>query len=159
MELLVPFVESFSPQTIAFSGPDNPSESPQLWKEKKQSAPKKKRVGNRVLIVGRLRELAIYRAEFLRQAGFNVVTAVDPDEALPIIQHGRFDAIILSYTLSSHTVRYLANATRDYCPDCVIVAIAETRTFDCHIEPDAVVIADEGPVALVSALKRVLQQS
>lgn len=133
------------------------SQAPRPTEAEKQKLPRKTRIGNRVLIVGRLRELAIYRAEFLRQAGFRVATAVDSDEAVRVIQQGRFDAIILSYTLSIQTVRYLANATRDYCPECVIVAIAETNKIDSQLDSDAVVIADEGPTALVATLERVLQ--
>jgi PleD family two-component response regulator len=159
MEGLLP-VEWFPAHSIiAFSPSDDAPQPPHSSEEEKQKFPRKRRIGNRVLIVGLLRELAIYRAEFLRQAGFKVVTAVDSDEALPIVQHGRFDAIILSYTLPTHTVRYLANATRDYCPDCAIVTIAETSALDRHIDSDAVVIAEEGPAALVSALNRVLQLS
>ena len=141
---------------VAFLPADDPANPRSQWKPEPDNFPRKTRVGNRVLIVGRLRELAIYRAEFLRQAGFSVATAADSDEAVRIIQHGRFDAIILSYTLSSRTVQYLADACRDYCPDCAVVTITETSTLERPINSDAVVIAEEGPSALVSALKRVL---
>ena len=149
--------ELFHPgPVIAFLAPDDPGQPLLQSKAEKENFPRKTRNGNRVLIVGRLRELAIYRAEFLRQAGFRVATAVDSDEAVRVLQHGRCDAIILSYTLPKRTVQYLAEATRDYCPECAVVAITETSTIEPPVESDALVIADEGPAALVSALKRVL---
>ena len=117
-----------------------------------------KKVGNRVLIVGRMRELALYRAEFLRNVGFTVLTASDVDDAIRTMQGGQFDAIVLSYTLPTETVKYLADAARGYCSDCPVIAIAETKMLDRRIEPDAVAIADDGPPALLSALRRVLQR-
>lgn len=117
----------------------------------------KRKPGNRVLMVGRVRELALYRAEVLRQAGFTVLIAGDDDEAVPIIRGKSFDAIVLSYTLPNHMVQYLADTARDHCPDCPVIAIAETRMLDRRIEPDAVAIADDGPAALLTALNRVLE--
>jgi DNA-binding response OmpR family regulator len=108
-------------------------------------------------MVGRIRELALYRAEFLRQAGFTVLIAGDVDEALRILQGRSFDAIVLSYTLPNHIVQYLAELARDHCPDCPVIAIAETRMLDRRIEPDAIAIADDGPAALLAALNRVLE--
>jgi CheY-like chemotaxis protein len=158
MENLIPeFLASQS--IVAVLSSDDLSQPPKPWDSERQTTPRKTRTGNRVLIVGRLRELAIYRAEFLRQAGFRVATAADSDEAVHFIQQGRFDAIILSYTLSRPTVRYLAEATRDYCPDCAVITITETTTAELDVESDAVAIAEEGPAALVCALKRVLRLS
>jgi CheY-like chemotaxis protein len=129
---------------------------PQRRKAKNKRSSDAKRIGNRVLVVGRQRELALYRAEFLRQAGFTVIVAQDVDEAIRIMQQSAFDALILSYTLPSSDVEYLADAARDYCADCALITIANGRTVDLNVEPDAIASADEGPKGLVSALKRVL---
>jgi DNA-binding response OmpR family regulator len=110
-------------------------------------------------MVGRLRELALYRAEFLQQAGFAVSTPQDENEAMRIMRRGDFDAIVLSYTLPNETVQQLADSARDYCPDCPIIAITDTSRFDRRIAPDAVALANDGPAALLSALNRVLQPS
>jgi DNA-binding response OmpR family regulator len=110
-------------------------------------------------MVGRLRELALYRAEVLGKAGFTVSLPDDFDDALRIIQQGAFDAIILSYTLSSETVQRLADAAREHCADCPIISITETRMYDRRIAPDAVAIASEGPASLLAALNQVLQQN
>ena len=118
---------------------------------------RKRKSGNRVLVVGRQRELALYRAEFLRLAGYIVDTPDDVDEAIRLIRNDEFDAIVLSYTLPTETVQQLAESAREHCPDCPVIAIADTEKFDRLISPDAVALAKDGPEALLSALKRVLR--
>jgi len=110
-----------------------------------------------VLVVGRHRELALYRAEFLRLAGYSVDTPEEVDEALRMIRNDEFDALVLSYTLPTETVHQLAESAREHCPDCPVIAIADTKKFDRLISPDAVALAKDGPEALLSALKRVLR--
>ncbi|HEX6802608.1 MAG TPA: response regulator [Terriglobales bacterium] len=85
------------------------------------------------------------------------MTASDLDEAVRIMRRGHFDAILLSYTLPSRTVDHLAEAARQYCPDCPVIAIAQSNTQDRRIAPDAVAIAEEGPQALLAALSQVLK--
>jgi CheY-like chemotaxis protein len=143
------------PVISLFPADDEP-QFPQRSKAKKKRSSEAKRTGNRVLVVGRQRELALYRAEFLRQAGFIVIVAQDVDEAIRIMQRAAFDALVLSYTLPSDDVEYLADAARDYCSDCALIAIAKSGTVDLNVETDAVASAEEGPRGLVSALKRVL---
>lgn len=132
--------------------------NPERRKQSREApAPLKKKVGNRVLVVGRQRELALYRAEFLRRAGHSVDTPEDEDEALRIMRRDDFDAIVLSYTLPTETVQELAETAREHCPDCPVIAIADTERFDRLISPDAIALAKDGPAALLSALKRVLR--
>jgi DNA-binding response OmpR family regulator len=110
-----------------------------------------------VLLVGSVRELALYRAEVLRKAGFVVSTPEDVDDALSIIGRQNFDVIVLSYTLTNESVERLADAAREHCGDCPIISITRTPIYDRLIDPDAVVIGEEGPAALLAALNRVLQ--
>jgi CheY-like chemotaxis protein len=112
---------------------------------------------NRVLLFGSIRELALYRAEVLRTRGFEVVTPRNKQEARDTIRQGQFDVAVLTYTLSSETVLELAHLLREHCPDCPLIAISASSNPDPVIRPDAVVIADDGPAALVAALRRVLQ--
>jgi CheY-like chemotaxis protein len=138
------------------------SDQPELPHErriKRERALRAKKHGNRVLIVGRQRELALYRAEFLRQAGFTVLTAPDVEDAIRMLQGAAYDALVLSYTLPSGDVQYLAAAARDYCAECAIVVISNRSTLDQPVKADAVVMAEEGPTGLVSALKQVLDES
>jgi DNA-binding response OmpR family regulator len=113
---------------------------------------------NRVLLFGSIRELALYRAEVLSNRGFTVVTPRNKQEAKDAIRNGQFDIAVLTYTLSSDTVQELAQLLREYCPTCPLVAITASGKDDPVIQPDATVIADEGPVALVAALRRLLRR-
>lgn len=154
-------LETFASESVVAvlaSFNDDP-ERPRREKRGQARSRRNKKIGSRVLMVGRLRELALYRAEVLRQAGFTVSTPQDEVEAVRIIRRGDFDAIVLSYTLPNETVQELADSARDYCPDCPIIAITDTSRFDRRIAPDAVALANDGPGALLSALNRVLQPS
>ncbi len=111
--------------------------------------------GNRVLMFGRIRELALYRAAVLRDRGFDVLTPADFDEAVGVIRRGGFDIAVLTYTLSNNTVRELAELIREYCPECPLIAISSSKRVDREINPNEIVLADEGPSALLAALRRV----
>jgi len=112
----------------------------------------------RVLLFGKHRELALYRAEVLRHSGFTVETPTTQQEAVDAIRHGDFDAAILSYTLSADMVEELAEMVRQHCPVCPLITISQERTRDPRIDPDVIVLAEDGPKALVSALRRVLSE-
>jgi CheY-like chemotaxis protein len=109
---------------------------------------------NRVLLFGRFRELALYRAEVLRSEGFAVVTPFSREESLAAVRRGHFDIAILTYTLPSETVQELAELIREYCPECPIIAISTSKKEDREIDPDEIVVADEGPPALLAALRK-----
>jgi CheY-like chemotaxis protein len=111
---------------------------------------------NRVLMLGRVRELALYRAEVLRNKGFQVEISLNDEHALELIRNANYDAVVVSYTLPDNVVRQLADEMRESCPQCPVVAIANTRVPDRTIRPDRIVLADEGPVALIRALRQVL---
>lgn len=110
----------------------------------------------RLLLFGKHRELALYRAAVLQHSGFLVATPRTRQEAIEAVRHGDFDAAILSYTLPADTVEELAEMVRQHCPACPLITISQERTHDARIDPDAIVLAGEGPQALLSALKRVL---
>lgn len=118
-----------------------------------------KKRGNRVLMVGTFRELALYRAEVLRQHGFRVSVPESTQQAVLRLIEGDFDSVVLSYTLPSETVEQLAEAARESCPNCPIIAITDTQVFDKRITPDAIALAQDGPPALLAALHRVLELS
>lgn len=109
-------------------------------------------------MLGRVRELALYRAEVLRGKGFQVEISVSKDHALELIRRGNYDVVVLSYTLPDDVVRELADEMREYCPDCPIIAIANTGVPDRAIRPDRMVLADQGPAALISALQEILRR-
>jgi DNA-binding response OmpR family regulator len=109
-------------------------------------------------LLGRVHELALYRAEVLRDRGFEVRMSTDKEQALELIGGGDFDAMVLSYTLSSDTVEELADELREKCPGCPLVVISKTPLPDRKIAPDALALADDGPKGLVAALRRVLRR-
>ncbi len=143
---------------FAFSADKNGSVD---WPERrlKDRSNARSTTGNRVLLIGRLRELALYRAEVLRTHGFQVLTPETPAEAMELIPRGGFDIAVLTYTLSSDLVEELAEAIRQSCPDCPLIAISDSERLDKKIFPDQTVLAREGPAALIAALRRVTRRS
>jgi len=110
----------------------------------------------RVLLFGKHRELALYRAAVLQHSGFKVEIPRTRQEAVDAIRHGDFDAAILSYTLSGETVEEIAELVRQRCPSCPVISISQESTVDRRIAPDAIVLAEDGPQALLSTLQRLL---
>jgi hypothetical protein len=115
---------------------------------------RRKTGGNRVLMYGRVRELALYRAAVLRDRGFSVITPETLEEATASIRKGGYDIAVLTYTLSNEVVQELAELIREYCPECPLVVISSNRRMDREVRPDEMVDANEGPAALLAALHR-----
>ncbi len=114
---------------------------------------------NRVLMLGSIRELALYRAEFLHQHGFHVQIATNRQQGLDLIETGNYDAVVMSYTLPDSVVREFAEHMLQHCPQCPVIAISNVHRPDPVIRPDQMVLADEGPAALLSALRHVLRRT
>lgn len=150
---------SFSSELPAFArAKGNGSGSPPEFPDRRRSV-RRKTYGNRVLMFGRIRELALYRAAVLRDRGFEVSTPETRDEALATIRKGGFDIAVLTYTLSNEMVKEFAELIREYCPECPLIAISNSRHVDREIGPDAMVNADEGPEGLIAALRRVMRNN
>ena len=115
--------------------------------------------GNRILMYGRVRELALYRAAVLQDRGFSVMTPETLEEATAAIRKGGFDTVVLTYTLPNEVVQELAELLRQYCPDCPLVVISNDRRIDREIAPDQMVKANDGPSALLAALRKVTRQN
>jgi len=113
---------------------------------------------NRVLLFGKIRELALYRAEVLRAHGFLVAIPESKVEAVAAIRQGDYDVAVFTYTLSNDTVEELAELVRQHSPDCRLITISDARFPDLKINPDANVLADEGPKALLEALRETLRR-
>lgn len=111
-------------------------------------------LGRKVLLIGRIRELALYRSEYLQAKGFSVVAPSSKPEVLEAIKRGGFDIVVLTYTLSNDSVLEFAELVRQQCPGCPVVVISNDGQADRKVAPDAVVIADHGPNALLAALHR-----
>jgi len=92
---------------------------------------------------------------FLRCEGFSVIFPSSKREALAAIQKRDFDAVLLSYSLSSDTAEELAELVRQRCPGCPLVVITANGRSDSRIQPDEMVLAEENPQAMLVALRRV----
>lgn len=108
---------------------------------------------------GKLRELALYRAEVLRAHGYTVIIPDNKTEAVAAVRRGGFDVAVFTYTLSNDTVEELTELVRQHCPECRLITISDTKVPDAKIKPDANVIADDGPKALLEALRRTLRRN
>jgi len=113
--------------------------------------------GNRVLMFGLIRELALYRAAVLRDRGFDVITPSSLAEMTAVIRHANFDIAVLTYTLPNDIVQQLAQLVRENCPNCPLIVICSSTRVDREIRPDEMVNAEDGPAALIAALRRVTQ--
>jgi len=109
----------------------------------------------RVLLFSGMWEVALYRAEVLRGHGLDVVTPRNKEEAVNLIRRGEAEVVVLAYTLPSETVREISELVRQDCPGCRLIAISESGKSDERIAPDAVVIASQGPSALIDAIRQV----
>lgn len=110
----------------------------------------------KILLLGRIRELALYRAEFLQGKGYEVIAPRSRDEAVAAIRRTAYDVAVLSYTLPNELVLEYAQLLREYCPLCPLIVISDKDLRDRSVAPDAVVIADEGPDALLRAIRQVV---
>ena len=108
-----------------------------------------------VLLLARRQEPGILQAEILRCEGFHVIFPAGRQEALAAIQKREFDAVLLSYSLSSETAEELAELVRQKCPGCPLVVIAVSEHEDSRIQPDEIVLAEQEPQAMIAALRRV----
>lgn len=109
-----------------------------------------------VLIIGNHRELTLYRKAYLEHNGIRTLTPANKADALESIVRAGFRAAVLSYTLSHDDVLEYSELIRQTCARCPIVIINRSGIDDPRVQPDAVVRAEEGPEALLSALRRVL---
>ena len=125
---------------------------PERGKDNGETTPK-------LLIVGSIRELGLYRAEYLQNKGFLVQVCAPPsaDEIVASLRPGSFHGVILSYTLPNELVLEVSELVRQHCPQCALIVISDHARPDPRIMPDEVVVADHGPEALLSAVRRALQ--
>ena len=107
-----------------------------------------------VISVGANPELVLLRNFVLQEAGFNVISTVDENDALARIERRDCGVLLMCYSLPIEVRRKLVEALRRFCPASRIVAIANK-----HIEKadfaDMFVYGVEGPEALIEAVRSV----
>src|SRR5690348_11881581 len=85
-----------TPRSCGGANQDTPGD---LKRKHKEQGEERKSGGSRVLLIGKFRELALYRAEVLRMHGFRVSTPATVAAAMDVIRRREFDIVVLSYTL------------------------------------------------------------
>jgi DNA-binding response OmpR family regulator len=107
-----------------------------------------------VLLLASHRELGMFRVHVLEEAGLKVIFPEHKNAAVRAIDHGEFDVILLSYSLSNETSEELIELARQKCPKCPVIAISERGWDDRRLQPDETVLASEGPQGMVDAINR-----
>jgi CheY-like chemotaxis protein len=108
-----------------------------------------------VLLLGRYRELGLFRVHVLEESGLNVIFPEHRNAALKAIKKGGFQVILLSYSLANDAAEELIELARQQCPDCPVIAISEKGWDDRRLQPDDTVLASEGPQGMLAAIRRV----
>jgi DNA-binding response OmpR family regulator len=106
-------------------------------------------------MLGKQLELGHYRAEFLQSYGIHVIFPENKNAAVLAIRKGSYDAIILSYTLDSHTLKELIKLIEQFCPNCPLISITTERWDGRDIKVAESVLDSDAPQALLEAIKRV----
>ena len=107
-----------------------------------------------VLLLGMEREPGLFRVESMEHAGYKVIFPPNKQEALYAIHKGGFQAALISYSLSDRSAQEFFELIRQRCPDCAIIAISSNGSEDYKLEPDEIIQAEDGPEAMIAALKQ-----
>jgi len=106
-----------------------------------------------VISVGTDDQLLSLREAVLRNAGFQVLTACDPGEALRHAGRNSAAVLLLCYSLPLTVRQELAEQFRRHSPSGRIVAITNEPQKRPPIEADAFLYGIEGPEALIRACR------
>lgn len=110
-----------------------------------------------VLLLNRDPELSRLRAHALEHAGFVVTRADSRQEALRLLDKN-FDALVVSYSLSSESIAEMTELFRQRNPGAAIIAIAKQKGQDMKTDVDFTVTGDEGPEAMIEAVHLALNR-
>jgi len=111
-----------------------------------------------VLMLGKHLELGLYRAEYLRGKGHNVIFPESMPEAVAAINAAVYDVVVLSYSLSHESAMELRELIDQSCPQCPVITLTEQPWPDQKIQSDKTVLVSEGPEALLNAIEDMEQK-
>lgn len=106
-----------------------------------------------ILSVGAYAELVSLRHAVLRNAGFDVFSTLDPEEAYVRIQPGSLGLMLLCYSLARSVRQRLAKRFRDCCPQGRIISIANENVEESSVYGDTVFLGMEGAEALIDVVR------
>jgi two-component system response regulator RegA len=110
-----------------------------------------------VLLLNRNPEVSRLRAYALERAGFAVTRADSRQEALRLLDK-KFDALVVSYSLSTESIGEMTELFRQRNPGAAIVTIAKEKWRDMKIDVDFTVTGDEGPEAMIEGVLSALNR-
>jgi hypothetical protein len=110
-----------------------------------------------ILSVGAYPELVSLRHAVLRNAGFDVFSTTDPEEAYVRIQPGNLGLMLLGYSMAQSVRQRLARRFRDCCPSGRIISIANENVEAPQFYGDIVFYGMEGPEALIDTVRAELR--
>jgi len=101
------------------------------------------------------RVLAVTRSQVLRTAGYVVVTAFTPRQAIDEFVRGDFDLILLCHSIPGDARERLVTSLREHTSRTPIVSVA---SFDGHFDGFADATVENDPHLLVNSLREVLHR-
>jgi DNA-binding NtrC family response regulator len=113
--------------------------------------------GRLILLLSRDRELSLLRYSSLRQAGYSVERADSRQEALSLLRD-KFDALVISYSLSLDSLAEFTELFRNTNPNSPVIGVVKENWQDLKVKLDFAVNGDDGPEALLEAVDTALKR-
>ena|SRR5579859_1439726 len=108
-----------------------------------------------ILMIGRDRVLVETRTQVLRTAGFSVVQAYTPRQAIDEFVRGDFDLVLLCHSIPSDDREQLVGILREHTSRTPIVSVA---SFDGYFDGFADATVENDPSLLIDSLREVLHR-
>jgi DNA-binding response OmpR family regulator len=121
--------------------------------EEKRKAPEEIREGAQLLLLlSADLETALLRAHALRNSGFEVTLPTGAKDAVDLIQKKRFDAVVISYSMSNENAAEMTELFKEHHPNAPIIVVTKGPWADLKTDVDASVNGEDGPEALIDAV-------
>jgi DNA-binding response OmpR family regulator len=121
--------------------------------EEKRKAPEEIREGAQLLLLlSADLETSLLRAHALRNSGFEVTLPTGAKDAVDLIQKKRFDAVVISYSMSNENAAEMTELFKEHHPNAPIIVITKGPWADLKTDVDASVNGEDGPEALIDAV-------
>lgn len=110
-----------------------------------------------LLLLSADRELSRLHAYVLERGGYSVARADSRREALELLDD-LFDALVISYSMSSEGLIEMAEVFRQRNPNSPIIGVTKGKWQDLKIDLDFAVSGEEGPEALLESVETALNR-
>jgi CheY-like chemotaxis protein len=109
-----------------------------------------------VLMVGRDRVLVETRSQVLRTAGYIVVPAYTPRQAIDEFVRGDFDLVLLCHSMPEDARERLVSVIREHTSRTPIVSVA---SFDGQFDGFADATIENDPNLLIDSLRKIVSRN